>query len=128
MCKVRTFWAITIQENAISLVLPLLILCLEGRLRPVQTCFLYAFFPEKTFQPFILALNRLCFRDLRLKGLRRKPFRTIHHLLAKLTDFPTNIFSYTLAEKPFSSTTIRKIVFIIRKIIFTIRKIIFPLI
>ena len=86
------------------------------------------FFPEKTLQPFILALNRLCFSDLRLSGLRRKPFRTIHHLLAKLTDFPTNIFSYTLVGKPFSSTTIRKIFFIFRKTVFIIRKIIFPLI
>ena len=50
------------------------------------------------------------------------------HLQAELTDFPTNIFSYALPEKPVSSTTIRKIVFIIRKIIFTISKIIFPLI
>ena len=78
MCKVRTFWAITIQENVISLVLPLLILCLEGRLRPVQTCFLYAFFSKKTIQPFILALNRLCFSDLRLNGLRIKPFIYMH--------------------------------------------------
>ena len=60
--------------------------------------------------------------------MRRKPFRTIHHLLVKLTDFPTNIFSYTLAEKPFLSTTIRKIVFTFSKIVFIIRKIIFPLI
>ena len=50
------------------------------------------------------------------------------HLPAELTDFPTNIFSYALPEKPVSSTTIRKIVFIIRKIVFTISKIIFPLI
>ena len=50
------------------------------------------------------------------------------HLLAKLTDFPTNIFSYALAGKPFSSTTICKIVFTIRKIVFIISKIIFPLI
>ena len=57
--------------------------------------------------------------------MRRKPFRTIHHLLVKLTDFPTNIFSYTLVGKPFSSTTIRKIVFIIRKIIFPLIKIVF---
>ena len=63
-----------------------------------------------------------------LKGLRRKPFRTIHHLLVKLTDFPTNIFSYTLVGKPFSSTTIRKIFFIFSKIVFIIREIIFPLI
>ena len=46
----------------------------------------------------------------------------------KLSDFPTNIFSYALAGKPVSSTTIRKIVFIIRKIVFTISKKIFPLI
>ena len=40
------------------------------------------------------------------------------HLPAKLTDLPTNIFSYTRAGKPVSSPTIRKIVFIISKILF----------
>ena len=50
------------------------------------------------------------------------------HLLAELTALLTNIFSYALAGKPVSSTTIRKIVFIIRKIVFTISKLIFPLI
>ena len=50
------------------------------------------------------------------------------HLPAKLTDLPTNIFSYTRAGKPVSSPTIRKIVFIISKIVFTISKIVFRLI
>ena len=50
------------------------------------------------------------------------------HLPAKLTDLPTNIFSYTRAGKPVSSPTIRKIIFIISKIIFVICKIIFRLI
>ena len=54
--------------------------------------------------------------------------KLVVHFLAELTDFPTNIFSYALPEKPVSSTTIRKIVFIIRKIVFTISKKIFPLI
>ena len=60
-------------------------------------------------------------------ALHKRSFST-DHLPAELTDFPTNIFSYALAGKPVSSTTIRKIVFIIRKIVFTISKIIFPLI
>ena len=50
------------------------------------------------------------------------------HLPAKLTDLPTNIFSYTRAGKPVSSPTIRKIIFIISKILFIICKIIFRLI
>ena len=54
--------------------------------------------------------------------------KLVVHFLAELTALPTNIFSYALAGKPVSSTTIRKIVFIIRKIIFIISKIIFPLI
>ena len=54
--------------------------------------------------------------------------KLVGHFLAELAALPTNIFSYALPEKPASSTTIRKIVFIIRKIIFTISKIIFPLI
>ena len=54
--------------------------------------------------------------------------KLVVHLPAKLNDFPTNIFSYALPEKPVSSTTISKIVFIIRKIVFTISKKIFPLI
>ena len=60
-------------------------------------------------------------------ALHKRSFST-DHLLAELTALLTNIFSYALAGKPVSSTTIRKIVFIIRKIIFNIRKIIFPLI
>ena len=60
-------------------------------------------------------------------ALHKRSFST-DHLPAELTDFPTNIFSYALPEKPASSTTISMIVFIIRKIIFNIRKIIFPLI
>ena len=54
--------------------------------------------------------------------------KLVVHFLAELAALPTNIFSYALPEKPVSSTTIRKIVFIIRKIVFTISKIIFPLI
>ena len=50
------------------------------------------------------------------------------HLPAKLSDLPTNIFSYTRAGKPVSRPTIRKIIFIISKIIFVISKIIFRLI
>ena len=54
--------------------------------------------------------------------------KLVVHFLAELTALPTNIFSYALAGKPVSSTTIRKIVFIIRKIVLTISKLIFPLI
>ena len=54
--------------------------------------------------------------------------KLVVHFLAELTVLPTNIFYYALPEKPVSSTTIRKIVFIIRKIVFTISKKIFPLI
>ena len=50
------------------------------------------------------------------------------HLPAKLSDLPTNILSYTRAGKPVSSSTIRKIIFIISKILFIICKIIFRLI
>ena len=54
--------------------------------------------------------------------------KLVVHLPAKLNDFPTNIFAYALPEKPISSITISKIVFIIRQIVFTIPEIIFPLI
>ena len=54
--------------------------------------------------------------------------KLVVHFLAELTALLTNIFSYALAGKPVSSTTIRKIVFIIRKIVLTISKLIFPLI
>ena len=54
--------------------------------------------------------------------------KLVVHLPAKLNDFTTNIFSYALPEKPISSITISKIVFIIRQIVFTIPEIIFPLI
>ncbi len=74
---------------------------------------------------------------LRVYGLHLEPvtnaglglvLKLVVHLPAKLNDFPTNIFSYALPEKPISSITISKIVFIIRQIVFIIRKIIFPLI
>ena len=60
-------------------------------------------------------------------ALHKRSFST-DHLPAKLDDFPTNIFAYALPEKPISSITISKIVFIIRQIVFTIPEIIFPLI
>ena len=74
---------------------------------------------------------------LRVYGLHLEPvtkaglglvLKLVVHLPAKLNDFPTNIFSYALPEKPISSITISKIVFIIRQIVFTIPEIIFPLI
>ena len=40
------------------------------------------FFPRKTLQPFSIALIYLYIRKIRLKGLKRKPFRTIHRRVA----------------------------------------------
>ena len=40
------------------------------------------FFSRKTFQPFSFALIYLYIRKIRLKGLKRKPFRTIHRRVA----------------------------------------------
>ena len=40
------------------------------------------FFPRKTFQPFSILLIYLYIRKIRLKGLSRKPFRTIHNQIA----------------------------------------------
>lgn len=39
-------------------------------------------FPRKTFQPFSILLIYLYIRKIRLKGLSRKPFRTIHNQIA----------------------------------------------
>ena len=68
-----------------------------------------------------------CLKPVTYEGLCLV-LKLVVHLLAELAALPTNIFSYALPEKPVSSTTISKIVFIIRKIVFTISKIIFPLI
>ena len=40
------------------------------------------FFPRKTLQPFSIALIYLYIRNIWLKGLSRKPFRTIHRRVA----------------------------------------------
>ena len=40
------------------------------------------FFPRKTLQPFSIALIYLYIRNIWLKGLSRKPFRTIHGQIA----------------------------------------------
>ena len=40
------------------------------------------FLPQKNFQPFSIALIYLYIRNIWLKGLSRKPFRTIHGQIA----------------------------------------------
>ena len=40
------------------------------------------FLAKKTFQPFSIALIYLYIRNIWLKGLSRKPFRTIHGQIA----------------------------------------------
>ena len=67
-----------------------------------------------------------CLKPVTYEGLCLV-LKLVVHFLAELTVLPTNIFYYALPEKPVSSTTIRKIVFIIRKIIFNIRKIVFTI-
>ena len=66
------------------------------------------FFPRKTLQSFRIVRIRLYVRKIRLKGLRRKPFITIHRRAA--------------LECPLPAYPLR----CLRRIFFAIRKKIFP--